>query len=39
MGIPTISLNEEEMLAELDNEIDIPCVIQLGFLWFTAPQD
>ena len=35
----TISLKEEEVLAELDYEIDLLCVVQWGFLWFTAPQD
>ena len=36
----TISLIEEEevLLAELDYEIDIPCVVQWRFLWFTAPS-
>ena len=34
----TISLNEEEVLAELNHEIDIPCVAHWGFLWFTAPS-
>ena len=34
----TIFLKEEEMLAELDCEIDMPCVVQWGFLWFPAPS-
>ena len=34
----TISLKEEEVLAELGYEIEIPCVLQWRFLWFTAPS-
>ena len=33
-----ISLKQEEVLRELDYEIDVPCVVQWGFLWFTAPS-
>ena len=34
----TISLKgEEKVLRELDYELDVPCVVQRGFLWFTAP--
>ena len=35
----TTSFKEEEVLAELDYEIIIPCVVQLGFLWLPPPQD
>ena len=34
----TISMQENEVLAELDHEIDIPCVVQWGLLWSTAPS-
>ena len=34
----TLSLKEEEVLAELDYEIGILCVPQWRFLWFTAPS-
>ena len=34
----TISSKEEEVLRELNYEIDVPCVVQWRFLWFTAPS-
>ena len=34
----TISMKEEEVLMDLDYELDVLCVVHLGFLWFTAPS-
>ena len=36
-GYP-IPLREEGVLRELDHELDVPCVVQWRFLWFTAPS-
>ena len=33
----TISL-KEEVLREMEKELDVPCVVQWRFLWFTAPS-
>ena len=34
----TISMQEEEILEGLDFGIDVPCVVQWGMLWFSAPS-
>ena len=34
----TISDCEDRVLADLDNNIDVPCVVQWALLWFTAPS-
>ena len=34
----TISIQEEEVLVDLDYELDVPCVVQWGLLWLSAPR-
>ena len=34
----TISLQENKILVALNYEIDVPCVVQWGLLWFSSPS-
>ena len=34
----TISMQKEEILVALNYRIDVPCVVQWGMLWFSAPS-
>ena len=35
----SVTLRENEILEALNSEIDVPCPLQWGLLWFSAPTD